>query len=319
MSCASTRTTTKAGRRGFSLMELLIAVAITLAFMSGIYMTYIQVLRTHTEAEQRLEAMRNGRAALTTLSSELKALNRAANPGFDDILLIARRDVLDHGDYIDNDRDGQVDEETVNGLDDDATSGTAVANDRHALIGSLYERPLWVGKTDLDDAGVDEDCKFGHSFLTLRIFPSAPTLNMVSKTITYAIATYDDQDNVLVRQTIIENATGEPSVTVAPLAFGVLGFDVLYWDPNEAPASQYWVDRWDSSATDPAHPAATEPPALDPPIGLPASIYVRLTLMADRHGAEALAAKTAVQTLTLETMIDIEQTIGDARYPRPGL
>lgn len=319
MSCALTRTIAEARRRGFSLMELLIAVAITLTFMSGIYMTYIQVLRTHDEAERRLEAMRNGRAALTTLSSEIKALNRASNPGFDDILLIARRDVLDHGDYIDNDHDGKVDEEIVNGLDDDATSGTALTNDRHALIGTVHERPLWVGKTDLDDAGVDEDIRFGHSFMTFRIFPSAPTADLVSKTITYAIAHYDGQDNVLVRQTIIERSTSEPLVTVAPLAFGVLGFDVLYWNPNEAPSNQYWVDRWDSSAADPAHPAASEPSPLQPPLGLPATIYVRLTMMADRHGVESLAAKTAAQTLNLETMIDIEQTIGDARYPRPGL
>lgn len=319
MSCASTRPTPDPRRRGFSLLELLIAVAITLTFMSGVYMTYIQVLRTHDETERRLEAMRNGRAALTTLSSEIKALNRAANPGFDDILLIARRDALDHGDHIDNDRDGKFDEEIVNGLDDDATSGTVLANDRHALIGAVYERPLWVGKADLGDANVDEDIRFGHSFMTFRIFPSAPTPALVSKTITYAIANYDGQDNVLVRQTIIERSTGEPLVTVAPLAFGVLGFDVLYWNPNEAPANQYWVDRWDSSAADPADPAATESAPLQPPLGLPATIYVRLTMMADRHGIEALAAQTAVQTLNLETMIDIEQTIGDARYPRAGL
>lgn len=319
MSCASTRTITDPRRRGFSLMELLIAVAITLTFMSGIYMTYIQVLRTHDEAERRLESMRNGRAALTTLSTEFKALNRASNPGFDDILLIARRDVLDHGDRNDNDRDGAVDEEIVNGLDDDATSGTVMTNDRHALIGAVYERPMYVGHADLGDANVDEDIRFGHSFMTFRIFPATPSPELVSKTITYAIANYDGQNNVLVRQTIIERSAGEPLVTVAPLAFGVLGFDVLYWNPNEAPANQYWVDRWDSSAADPAHPSATQPATLQPPLGLPASIYVRLTMMADRHGAELLAANRPVQTLNLETMIDIEQTIGDARYPRPAL
>ncbi|MCE5229203.1 prepilin-type N-terminal cleavage/methylation domain-containing protein [bacterium] len=319
MSCASTRPITNPRRHGFSLVELLIAMTIALVFLSGIFMTYFQIMRTRDEAERRLDAMRNGRAAITTLSMELKALNRDYNPGIDDILLVARRDILDHGDRIDNDGDGTIDEEIVDGLDDDLTSGTVLTNDRHALLGTVRERPMYVGRTDLDDAGVDEDIKFGQSLMTFRIFPTTPSPSLISKTITYAIANYDGQANVLVRQTIIERAVGEPDVTVAPLAFGVLGFDVLYWNPNEAPANQYWVDRWDSSAADPAHPASSTPAALFPPLGLPAGIYVRLTLMADRHGDRAVANNQPVQTISMETIINIEQTIGDARYPRPSL
>lgn len=318
MSCALTRPTPDR-RRGFSLVELLIAITIALAFMSGIFMTFHQILKTHDAAERRLETLRNGRAAMTTLSSEIKALNRNYNPGIDDILLIARRDVLAYGDRKDNDFDGVSDEETVNALDDDMTSGTVASNDRHALIGAVRERPLYYGRTDLGDAGVDEDCKFGRSFMTFRIFPSAPTPELVSKTITYAIVTYDGQPNVLARQTIIERSTGEPEVAVAPLAFGVLGFDVLYWNPNEAPADQYWVDVWDSSASDPSAPASSMGSTLQPPLGLPASVYVRLTLQADPNGAEAVAAGRPVDTITMESTINIEQTIGDARYPRASL
>ncbi|MEN6625841.1 MAG: prepilin-type N-terminal cleavage/methylation domain-containing protein [Candidatus Sumerlaeia bacterium] len=312
-----TRPTTDRLRRGFSLVELLIAMTIALAFLSGIFMTFFQILKTQEAAEKRLESMRNGRAAMTTLSSEIKSLNRNYNPGIDDILLIARRDVLAYGDLTDNDNDGQVDEETVNGLDDDMTSGSVTTNDRHALVGQVRERPLYYGRTDLGDKGVDEDIKFGHSFMTFRVYPSSPTPELVSKTITYAIVTYDGQPNVLARQTIIERSSGEPLVTVAPLAFGVLGFDVLYWNPNEAPYEQYWVDSWDSSAGDPAHPTSSTNATLQPPLGLPASVYVRLTLAADPSGAAAAGRK--VDTVTLESAINIEQTIGDARYPRPSL
>ncbi len=314
MSCGSTRPI-RDRRRGFSLTELMVALVISLAFMSGAYMTYFQVVRSQEAAEKRLDALRNGRAALTTVSDELRSINRNFNPGLDDVLFIMRRELLGRGDGIDNDGNGMVDEDLVDGR----RLGGAAADDQHAVIGSTRERPLWVGRTDLGDAGVDVDVRYGRSFLIFRTYPAAPTAELLGKTITYAVTEYDGEPNVLVRQTVIEREGVEPLVSAAPLAFGVLGFDVLAWDPNQPPADQYWVDVWDSSAANPAAPLGTTPAALQPPLRLPASLYVRLSLGAEETADERFAGALPVETMTLETIINIEQVIGDARFPRARL
>jgi hypothetical protein len=190
---------------------------------------------------------------------------------------------------------------------------TVLQADRHAVIGSYRERPLKVAKVDLGDLDVDEDVLFGNDALIFTIHPSpnAPDPGFILKTVTYAIGTYDGQDNVLLRQTRIERAGLEPLVGLAPLAFDVLGFDVLYWNPNAAPADQGWVKTWDSSQ---------QPNFAPPKLPLPASVYARLTIRADRRPAEQTASGAPVEVSILESVVNIEQTISNnVLYPRPKL
>lgn len=306
MNCASDPSPLRRWRRGFTLIEMLLAIAIAMAFLSGVYVIFIETLQAYERIEARSVAMRNARTAINTLSDEIRQISRLSS----DVLLIGTDNTYSFGDGIDNDFDGNVDEEIFNGLDDDNGTGSAAsALDQHATLGDYRERPEMIGAADFGDLDVDEDCNFGADFLIFRIYPSEPTQFLQYKTVTYAVTSWDGEDNVLVRQTRIEFSDGTATLGVAPIAFGVLGFDVLYWNPNADPEDQGWVTTWDSGDV-----ANFEEPRLP----LPASLLIRLTLDADSDPRGVLDGN-ARETYVAQTMLNIEQTIDDALFPRPTL
>jgi type II secretory pathway pseudopilin PulG len=302
---------------GYTFVEMIIAVSILSAFMGGIYLTYIRVVKANQYANARLEALRNGRAALISMAEEIKGLTVIGDQG-----QLISPDVQPQafGDGKDNDGDGVIDEEFVNGLDDDAGSSgttTILGNDRHAPLDAaagLYERPLNVGAVDLGDADIDEDALFGRDFIIFQIPPESATTAEI-KTITYAVPTeatdlIDGLTRTLVRQTNIDpDGTGAtpPIVGKSPIAFGVLGFDLLFWDSNLPPEEQGWVTSWDSTILD------------GEKFRLPASVLIRLTLDADPRPAEARPDGTPVEVVTLQTIVNIESVIGSPLYERPVL
>src|SRR5688572_8031657 len=101
--------------RAFTFVEVLVAVTVASAFLLGVYATFIQVLKTQAVANARETANRNGRAALTSMSDEIKQINKLGSA----VLFIGINDTLAYGDKLDNDADGRTDEETFDGLDDD--------------------------------------------------------------------------------------------------------------------------------------------------------------------------------------------------------
>ena len=307
MNCVSTNSQPRARSvKGLTFLEILVALAIASAFLSGVYMTFIQIIKADDQAGARRVALRNARAALTTISDEIKQLNDLGG----NVLLLAMDEGLSYGDGIDNDGDGLVDEEKLDGLNDDLgpDSPSVQDSDRHARLDRLSERPLYINRFDLGDADVDEDVTFGLDTVTLRTLPSVPTADLLAKTVGFEITGFDGQSNVLVRRTQIERAGLEPLFGVSPLAFGVLGFDLLYWDPNGLPEIQGWVETWNSNEADQFR---------SPQLPLPASVYVRLTVMADPRPAETIQPGDPVQTLVLWTIVNIEQTINNAQFPRP--
>lgn len=316
MNCVSTKPFNhhpRLGQSGFSLLEILLALAISSAFLAGTYTAYIQISKAHDASEARMEALRNARAAMATMTYELKSnILTGSQTG-----LVGVSQTLPFGDGIDNDQDSKIDEEIVNGKLDDTSGGTLfpVINN-HAKLGNLYERPLFINLPDLGDTQVDVDAKFGHDRITFRVSPPSPPPpgGITSKIISYYIneTTFDGHPNVLMRHTEIVPSDGStPLVTDAPLAFGVLGFDLLHWNPNAEPQDQGWVETWDSSQSD---------NFASPKLPLPASIYLRLTMYADPRPQAAVAIDgQPVQTVILETIVDLEQTIGSKKYPRPTL
>lgn len=294
---------------GYTLLEILVAVTVTMVFIGGVYTTFFQISKGHHEAEVRMEAMRNGRAALATMTDEIKgATSKGATGQFRGTFA-----VLPYGDAIDNDGDGAVDEEIVNGVLDTTASTTGTQSvDRHASLGgTLLERPNGVDKADLGDTEVDIDAKFGRDSLVFEILPKVPTPFVTSKRVTYAITEYEGQANVLVRQTeIFQVGNTTPAITREPLAFGVAALDLLYWNPNAQPADQGWVTRWDASQAD---------TFAAPQLTLPATVYIRLTLFADVRPPEALLAGQPVRVITVETIVNIEEIIKSAQFPRPTL
>ncbi|HPK02353.1 MAG TPA: prepilin-type N-terminal cleavage/methylation domain-containing protein, partial [Candidatus Sumerlaeota bacterium] len=135
--------------RAITLVELLIALTIAMAFLSGVYATFIHVVRAHDTAEAREQAAANGRVALSTLSEDFKEVNTMGP----DVFFMGIDGGLDYGDGIDNDGDGLIDEEIVDGLNESPTP--ALAADRHARIGDRFERPQYVDREDLGDRDVD--------------------------------------------------------------------------------------------------------------------------------------------------------------------
>jgi prepilin-type N-terminal cleavage/methylation domain-containing protein len=308
--------TGKTGRAGFTIVEVLVAMAIALTFLSALYTSFIQLMRASDQMRARVEAMRHGRAAILTLNDEFRAISRSGA----DYLLVGVSNKLTHGDGRDNDEDGSVDEESVSGRDNDSDYND-LEDDNHAFISEpspgvdLYERPNFVSVDDLGDFKVDEDVVFGDDTLRFQLFPPAIDASLTSATVTYGLGAFDGRSHVLLRTAKVEDGGGT-TTTISPLAFGVLGLDFLYWDPNRDHTAvdphdrPYWVTDWDSR----------DAGSFDAPqLPLPASIYVRLTLYADRQPLASYRAGEPVDTLLLQTVVNLEDIIGDAVYPRPVL
>lgn len=310
-------------RGGFTLIEVVVAMAIAVTFLTGVYMSFIDVVRMADRAEARVEALRSSRAALSIMKDELKAIGRSGA----EFLLIGVTNSAGFGDGIDNDLDGAIDEETLDGRDNDGD--WTAANDLHMQIGTadpVFERYLFtnagpygtrlLGRADdLGDTKVDEDVVFGRDSILFRVFPSTTATNIQSRTIAYIVDTFDGRPNVLIRQVRTEFTDQPAQITTAPLAFGVLGLDILYWDPNAITifttlreGRPYWVEQWNSFLV----------PTFDPPrLPLPASIFVRVTVYADERPIGLYTDGDEVKTLFLQTIVNVEDTIGDALYPRP--
>jgi prepilin-type N-terminal cleavage/methylation domain-containing protein len=302
---------------GFTLVEMLIAMTIASAFLSGVYVIFNQILRAHNATAARVEALRNGSSAITSLGEELKQVNGIA--GGREVVFLGFNQSLTFGDAIDNDFDGSIDEEIIDGLINTTTPipGFGPPNDRHANLTSppfaIQERPANVNEADLGDLIVDVDPVFGLDILTFRIFPTSPDLGFTNKTVTYAVTDFDGESNVLIRQTRIEIVGQEDRIGLAPIAFGVLGFDLLYWNPNIPAEQQFWVTEWDSTDP-PLGSTSVDPSDQGSILTLPASVYVRITLQADSRPAELIITGQPVDTVVFETMVNIEEVIDSAEF-----
>lgn len=318
-------------RRGFTYLEVLVALAVALTFLSSLYVSFIYMLRTMDENTARLDAMRNGRSAIMTMSDEFKSISSVG------VAFVPQLIALDanagFGNGYDEDDDGTPDEEILNGLDDDG-DWIGATDDLHAQIvssGVFYDRFHYtafppfgglygVAQQDLGDFHVDQDCVFGRDQMVFRVIPSPPIADVLFRSITYTIGSIDGQNNVLLRQarTEFDPLSGRvPIVTTSPIAFNVLGLDLLFWDANGDPDPNlsrvnrpYWVTTWDSTLA----------PSFDPPkLPLPSSIYARVTLYSEDTVPQSYIPGERTQTMHFETIINIEEIIGDISYPRASI
>ena len=88
--------------------------------------------------------LRNGRAALATMTDEIKAANRLGS----DFLFSGIHMVLSYGDGFDNNGDGQIDEEVVNGALDAPTTATAAQLGLHGPARDAPGAPAGGGTRD---------------------------------------------------------------------------------------------------------------------------------------------------------------------------
>jgi len=289
-------------RRGVTLTELLVAIAISGIFLAGVMEGFMYILRASENAEAELEAVTNARAALETMSMEIKAAR--IDPRRPIQFFHGLSQDAAYGDGVDNDMDGRVDEEIHDASDNDGDY-TSSEDDLHTNFGGgLFERKDLVNFPDLGDRHIDEDCRFANDILEFITFPDPNNPGYREKTIRYSISIFDSQPNVLVRHVVYN--PHDPDTRYAeddPIAFNVLSLSFLYWDPNRIPMN--WITAWDSLYA-PMFP--------DPQLELPAAVHISITVYSGTEPFTAYRPGQKVETITLESMVNIEQVLKDERY-----
>ena len=304
MSCASATDRIRA-RRGLTLLEMLLAIAITMAFLTGVIWAFIEILRSNDRAQAKLEAAANARHALETMTIEFKQA-RFGPAGTN--YFAGRSLVASHGDRKDNDLDGQVDEEGVGGHDDDG-DWLLANDDRHAAItGELSERPEGVGLLDLGDGHIDEDNVFDLADVVFDTY-KLPTDPPGNRRVRFRIDTFRGEPNVLMREITYNPGAPDESATSSPIAFNCLSFSCLYWDQNQAVTtstdypSRYWV-KWNWNAQ--AVPAGQ--------MEVPVSVYLLVTIYAGTQPLSSLPANAELDTVVLCTVANVEAVLSSPEY-----
>lgn len=297
--------------RGLTLMELLVAVAITLAFLGSAVMAFIEIIHSSDRAQARLEAMANARHALETMTIEFKRAQIGPSGAVFQGATTAKvnTDGSSNGNYTDDDGDGRIDEEDLDGRDQDG-DWVVAADDKHAVLdafGAISERHRFRGLADLDDGHVDEDCKFSTADVTFRTFPDTFNPTTSPRQVRFYLGEADGEPNVLLRELTLGAGTPNAVTYTDPIAFNVLSFGVLFWDQNTTQTTeefqQYWKPSWDASAQN---------PSLCP---LPPSVYLSMTMYAGTPlPFTSLAPGTPIETVTMSTAADIEAVLADPRY-----
>lgn len=292
------RHTNRAPRRAMTLLEILVALAVALAFLSGVIAAFIQILRVSDRSQAQVEAANNARAALEVIANDIKLASidtRQKEQVFTGISA-----PLSYGDGIDNDGDDVIDEEFFD-ADDNDLDWTGVDDNHINIEMIMFERPLYVAAPDPGDFHVNEDCLFNHDRLRFWIFPGLLTER--NEIITYEIGTYEGEPNVLLRTVAYYQDRLFLDEVTSPLAFNVLSLNFLYWDPNRP--TPVWVVDWNGQE------AASFPP---PGIELPVAVYINLTVYSGTRPLELFQPGDPVETISLGTIVCIEQVLRDSRY-----
>ena len=116
--------------KGFTLIELMVALAVTSILLAGIYTTYITQLKSHLTQQLIVEMQQNLRAAMFIIERDIRMAghdpNQTAGAGIITMLGNSFDFTLDvtggEADGIDNDNDGTVDEADEDRFSDGDTS-----------------------------------------------------------------------------------------------------------------------------------------------------------------------------------------------------
>jgi hypothetical protein len=319
-----------------TLVEVLLAVAISVAVLSSAYLAYLQISRATEDSRAYSRAHNRGRAAVEEIGRTVAELRIDAGLAQQQFVLSTQ--ALTYGDRIDQDLDGAPDEEVLNGRDDDGDWAFALHDLHQEFPGiGFVERPGLRNVPDHGDLRVDQDVLFSQDVLTFRIPASIP-LAIPARMVRYRIIDYNGRSNVLVRETIenppagtdldliYTNAAASGSVTTTPVAFDVVSLDVIAWDPNEnfdAPRPPpydrpYWVEDWDASVIPGSNRIPYGALPFIPPFDFPAALLIRVTVNAETRPLSEvgdLATRTEpLRTAKIQTVVDLPVTTQTAFY-----
>jgi type II secretory pathway pseudopilin PulG len=285
---------------GLTLVELLVAIAIVMAFLGSTVLAFIQIMRASDLAQARMDALSNARHAAELMTIEFKRARPGPPASTPPNRFVGMTASLETGNGKDDDNDGKVDEESVNGLDDDGD--WTIGDDRHAAVsGTVRERKRFVGTADLGDGRVDEDARFARAKVRFRTFDSTTG----TREVRFYVGEFDGTTNVLLREVTIDAGGPEQKTATFPVAFNVLSFSLLFWDQNSTTTqAKYWRTDWNSEDYPPAGPL----PAL------PASVAIGLTVYAGTRPLALQPPGEPLDTVTVSSMVDIESVLDDPRY-----
>ncbi|MCX7018951.1 MAG: type II secretion system protein [bacterium] len=290
----------RSARRALTLLELLVAITIALAFVGLLALAFTQINSASDQAQARLDAMANARHAIETLTVELKAARMGPPCAAPVNLFTASNQTSASGNRINDDMDNQTDEEIADGLDNDGD--WKAADDKHAMIGpAMYERGIYLGKADLGDGHVDEDNKFGSAALIFRTFPTGAPPSPGVRQVKAYIGSYDGESSVLILEVTTYPCGGIPVTKTAPLAFNVVSFTALFW--NQSATLPRWETAWD--AQNPAYYGVLPE--------LPMSVYLSISVFSGTPVRAGVPPQGPIETVTLNTVVDIESVLADPR------
>jgi len=131
-------------RTGFTLMEMMVAVALGLIIMTVVLMVFSQAIALFRRTHATVEAIHGAQIAVNFLEGDIQSA--AAETG--NVVFIGVQDTAASGAGIDNDNDGVFDEDGAIGPDNDCTDFVNTAgSERHGL--ELVSMSLYA----LDDTG----------------------------------------------------------------------------------------------------------------------------------------------------------------------
>lgn len=305
MNCASAiRRFGGHGNRGLTLLELAIALAIVLLFIGAALISVFQIIRTGEAAQAKLDAMANARHALETMSLEIKQARFGPVGASPENLFEVSTTAASHGNRKDDDGDGAVDEEIVDGI---SQGGWTPADDRHARLDDSgggppprYERQRFLATPDLGDNVVDVDARFQSASMRFRTFPNAFDPSPGNREVQFFRGTYDGEPNVLLR--VVTEDAGGPNerTTTSPIAFNVLSFSVLCWQPNTA--ARGWTLFWNAAAYPPTD------------VEIPPSVFLEVTCYAGTKPLASLQPAEPIDTVRLQTIVGIESVLASPKY-----
>ena len=165
-------------KAGFTLVEVMVAMAISGVVLASIVKVYSAQLKTHTTQQQVVEMQQTMRAILYLMERDIRMAGYAPQGGLSDpIISIAKNDeiqfVMDitggETDGLDNDGDGNTDETTAgeefDGTDNDSDGAVDEADeadesrygDGDSLDAGEHIRYYICDKDDVEDLKCDED------------------------------------------------------------------------------------------------------------------------------------------------------------------
>jgi type IV pilus assembly protein PilW len=158
--------------KGFTLVEMLIAMVVGLIVMAGIYTAYVNHQRSHVNQQLMVEMLQNARAAMSLMKREIRMV------GYDPAA-----------------KDG-VDNDAANGVDDVAESSSA------GITTAEYDRPSGISilrfSADLNyNSSVDGDEDLTYTLVGTQLQRNGQIVAYDIEAVGFAYAFDDDGDGAL--------------------------------------------------------------------------------------------------------------------------